>query len=208
MVRVLKVGLVDVDEAVLEASRVVKAGGLVVYPTDTVYGLGADPFNEAAVERVFKAKRREAKPMPVLVSSVEAAQRLVIVNEAAEKLMRAFWPGALTIILPSRGQLPRRVSAGLSSLGVRMPSHEVALKLVEACGGALIGTSANISGRPPPRTVEEALAQLGRGVDLALDAGPALRGVPSTVVDLSGGEPSLVREGAIKWSEVKKVLGR
>jgi len=205
MARVLKVGLVSVEEAVLEAASVVKAGGLVIYPTDTVYGLGADPFNEDAVERVFEAKRREAKPMPVLVSSIEAARRLVAVDEVAEKLMRAFWPGALTIVLPSLGKLPKRVSAGLSSLGVRMPSHEVALRLIEACGGVLIGTSANISGHPPPRTVEEALAQLGGGVDLAIDAGPASHGVPSTVVELVEGRLRLLREVAVGWREVQEV---
>jgi len=208
VVRVISLSSVGVERGVLEASFVVRSGGLIVYPTDTVYGMGADPFNEAAVERVFEAKRREAKPMPVLVSSVEAARRLVHVSEEARRLMEAFWPGALTIVLPSRGLLPSRVSAGLGSVGVRMPSHPVALRLIEACGGALIGTSANISGQPPPRTVEEALAQLGESVDLALDAGPALHGVPSTVIDLSRSEPRLIREGVVKWSEVARVRKR
>jgi len=208
MVKVLSLSVVGLGKAVDEASRVVKEGGLIVYPTDTVYGLGADPFNESAVERVFEAKRREAKPMPVLVPSLDAASRLVHVNDPARRLMEAFWPGALTIVLPSRGALPSRVTAGLSSVGVRVPSHPVALRLVEACGGALIGTSANVSGRPPPRTVEEALAQLGGSVDVAIDAGPALHGVPSTVVDLSSGEPRLVREGAVKWLDVLAALKR
>ncbi len=208
MVKVLSLGKVGLERAVAEASRVVREGGLVIYPTDTVYGLGADPFNEGAVERAFEAKRREAKPMPVLVSDLDAASRLVYVSDLARRLMEAFWPGALTIVLPSRGALPRRVTAGLSSVGVRMPSHPVALRLVEACGGALIGTSANISGQPPPRTVEEALAQLGGSVDVAIDAGPALHGVPSTVVDLSSGEPKLLREGAVKWLDVLAVLKR
>ncbi|MEM4699900.1 MAG: L-threonylcarbamoyladenylate synthase [Candidatus Nezhaarchaeales archaeon] len=208
MAKVLRLSLVSVEEAVAEASQVVKSGGLVVYPTDTVYGLGADPLNEAAVARAFEAKRREAKPMPVLVSSIEAAKRLAHVSEGAEALMRLFWPGALTIVLPSRGVVPSRVTAGLPSIGVRMPSHPVALRLIEACGGALIGTSANISGRPPPRTVEEALSQVGGYVDLAIDAGPAPHGVPSTVVDLSSGEPRLVREGPLSWGEVLRALGR
>ena len=206
MPRVLRLSQVDVEEAVSEASHVVSSGGLIVYPTDTVYGLGADPFNEAAVERVFEAKRREAKPMPILVSSVEAARRIAYVSVEAEALIEAFWPGPLTIVLPSRGLLPSRVTAGLSSVGVRMPSHDVALRLIEACGGLLIGTSANISGRQPPRTVEEALAQLGGAVDLALDAGPATYGKPSTVVELRGGELKLIREGALSWSEVVKAL--
>lgn len=206
MPRVLRLGQVGVEEAVSEASLVVSSGGLIVYPTDTVYGLGADPFNEAAVERVFEAKRREAKPMPVLVSSVEAARRIAYVSAEAEALIEAFWPGPLTIVLPSRGLLPSRVSAGLSSIGVRMPSHGVALRLIEACGGLLVGTSANISGRQPPRTVEEALAQLGDAVDLALDAGPATYGRPSTVVELTDGGLKLIREGALSWSEIARVL--
>lgn len=208
MVKVLRLGVVSVEGAVAEASQVVRSGGLVVYPTDTVYGLGADPLNEAAVNRAFEAKRREAKPMPVLVSNIEAAKRLVYVNEEAEALMRIFWPGPLTIVLPSRGVVPSRVTAGLPSLGVRMPSHPVALRLIEACGGALIGTSANISGRPPPKTVEEALLQIGDAVDLAIDAGPAPHGMPSTVVDLSSGEPRLVREGPLSWGEVLRALRR
>ncbi|MCX8204659.1 MAG: L-threonylcarbamoyladenylate synthase [Candidatus Nezhaarchaeota archaeon] len=208
MAKVLKLGLVSLDEAVAEASLVIKSGGLVVYPTDTVYGLGADPFNEAAVEKAFEAKRRESKPMPVLVSSVKAARRLVYVSEEAAALMKRFWPGALTIVLPSRGTVPSRVTAGLNSLGVRMPNHSVALRLIDACGGALIGTSANISGLPPPKTVEEALAQIGGAVDLAIDAGPAPHGLPSTVVDLSSSEPKLIREGVISWSEVLEVLKR
>lgn len=208
MAKVLRLGLVSVEEAVAEASRVVRSGGLIIYPTDTVYGLGADPLNEAAVAKAFEAKRREAKPMPVLVSSIEAAKRLAYVSEEAEALMRRFWPGALTIVLPSRGVVPSQVTAGLASIGIRMPNHPVALRIIEACGGALIGTSANISGRPAPRTADEALSQIGDYVDLAIDAGPAPHGVPSTVVDLSGSEPRLIREGPLKWSDVLRALRR
>ena len=195
-------------EAIGEACRVVRGGGLVVYPTDTLYGLGADPFNERAVSRAYEAKRRESKPMPVLVSSREVVEEVAVVVDEAVRLMDAFWPGPLTIVLPRRPRLPRAVTAGADSVGVRMPRHSLALSLIESCGGVLIGTSANISGMPPPRTVEEALSQLGDSVDLAIDAGPAPIGAPSTVIDLSGERPRLVREGAIRLEEVERVLGR
>lgn len=207
VVKVLKVNPLNPEPEVIgEAAQLVLGGHLIVYPTDTVYGLGANPLSEEAVVKAFNAKKREPKPMPVLVSSVEAAERIVTITEAARKLINSFWPGALTIILPKKPSVPNVITAGREGLGVRMPNHPVALSLAKACGGLILGTSANISGRPPPVVVEEALKELGESVSLALDAGRCRLGVPSTVVDLTSGQPLIVREGAVKAEAVYKAL--
>lgn len=198
MVNVLRIDLRSLDLSLIkEAADVIVNGGLIIYPTDTVYGLGADPFNLNALSRVIAVKRRGKKPMPILVSSIEAAKRLVYVNDLALSLMEAFWPGPLTIVLPKRVHVPDLVTANIPSLGVRMPNHSVALKLIEFCGGQILGTSANISGYPPPKTASEAISQIGDKVDLVIDAGICPIGVSSTVVSLVDGF-RIIREGAIK----------
>ncbi len=198
----------DIEEAVEEAARTVKHRGLIVYPTDTLYGLGADPFSEAAVNRVYEAKHREAKPMPLLVSSRDYVGRIAYVTDEARKLIQLFWPGPLTLVLSKKAVLPDLVTANLPKVGVRMPNHEVALRIIEACGGFLIGTSANISGQSPPRTIEEVLRQLNGSVDLVVDAEPLPIGVPSTVIDLTSDKPLLIREGAVRLEELEKALGK
>ncbi|RLE56298.1 MAG: threonylcarbamoyl-AMP synthase [Thermoprotei archaeon] len=206
--RVIKVaaGILS-DEVLREVAQVVKSGGLIIYPTDTVYGLGADPLNEQAIRRVYAVKRREQKPLPVLVSSIERARELVYVTPEAEKLMRAFWPGPLTIVLRKREHVPSTLTAGRNSLGVRQPNMELTIKLIEYCGGYLIGTSANISGHPAPRTAEEAMREIGMEVDVVIDAGPCPGGIPSTVIDLTTQPPRVVREGPIKREQIKEILG-
>jgi len=192
------------------AADAARRGGLVVYPTDTLYGLGADPYSRDAVLRVFHAKRRPLnRPLPVLVSSVEAAERLVVFNEAARRLAERFWPGALTLVLLLRpdAPVPRELHAGTGRLGVRMPAHRVALALIEAAGGALTGTSANRHRMPPPRTAQEAIEQLNGEVDVVVDAGPAPRGEPSTIVDPTTTPPRVIREGAVPAREVLQALG-
>jgi len=171
---------------------------LVIYPTDTVYGLGANPLSVRAVERVYAAKRRSRdKPLPILVSDREVVKRVAVVTPAAEALMRKFWPGALTIVLPRRPSLPDVVTAGRPSVALRMPDSEIARYLAREIGGLIVGTSANLSGAPPPVTAEEALEYLRGHVSVVVDAGPARHGVPSTIVDLSGEEPRVLREGAL-----------
>ncbi|RLE94260.1 MAG: threonylcarbamoyl-AMP synthase [Thermoprotei archaeon] len=194
-------------DALRRVAKIVKAGGVVVYPTDTVYGLGADPFNTEAVARVYRVKKRSFhKPLPVLVSGVEYAREVVYVSPYAEKLMQVFWPGALTLVLPKKENVPDIVSGGKKNLAVRMPNHIVALALIELCGGCLIGTSANISGKESPRTLEDALEQIGSEVDAAVDAGPCPHGIPSTILDLSKEKPIILRKGPISKEEIEKVL--
>lgn len=186
------------DEDLLEEpADIVRRGGLVIYPTDTVYGLGADPFNEHAVRRVYEVKRRPLdKPLPVLVSSIESAERLVVFNRVARRLAERFWPGPLTLVLPVHADIPCIVTACRRYLGVRIPADEVALALIRLAGGYLVGTSANVSGFEPPSTAKDAIRQLGDQVDVVIDAGPTRHGVSSTVVDFSSSQPSITRRGA------------
>ncbi|OYT51777.1 threonylcarbamoyl-AMP synthase [Candidatus Bathyarchaeota archaeon ex4484_135] len=189
---------------VKEAARTVRSGGLIIYPTDTVYGLGCDPFNVRAVRRVFEVKGREAKrPLPVLASSLEEILRIAVLDEEALRLARSFWPGPLTLVVPRKPVLPDVVTCGLPSVGVRVPRHEFALEVIRACGGLLVGTSANRSGRPAPRTAQEAISELGDRVDLVIDAGPAPLGMPSTVLDLTGPEPKVIRVGGLPLERLR-----
>jgi len=197
----------NLKQAIKLAKNVIERGGLIIYPTDTVYGLGADPFNVRAVERIFQVKRRPKKPLPILASSISNVLRICELDETAIKLVRNFWPGALTIVVKRKeGVLPSIVTAGMDSVGVRIPNHEVALKIIDACGGLLIGTSANISGHKPPRTAEEAIDELGDLVDLVIDSGPAPLGKPSTVINLTVSPPVIEREGVINAEDILKVL--
>lgn len=202
MVRVL-----PADEAgISEAARIVKSGGLVVYPTDTVYGLGCDPLNPNAVRRVFRVKEREAKPLPILAAGVEDAGKIAHLTPKALRLAARFWPGPLTLVLVKKPLLPPIATCGLDTVGVRVPGYQPTLQLIRESGGLLVGTSANKSGAEPPRTAGDAIRQIGGEVDLVLDGGPTPGGLPSTVVDLTGDEPRLLRRGPIKLEEILEVL--
>jgi L-threonylcarbamoyladenylate synthase len=168
----------------------------VVYPTDTVYGLGCDPFNRNAVHRLFEAKARSSKPVSVLCSSRTKAEELVTMSAAARRLVAQHWPGALTLVAPAKRRLPAELTQGASTLGVRVPDHLGCLQLIRACGGWLTGTSANISGSGSARSASEALSQLGGSVDLILDGG-VLEGKESTVVQVIGGKVAILRTGPI-----------
>ena len=183
-----------------EASRVVVRGGLIVYPTDTVYGLGCDPRNEDAVGRLFSAKRREAKPIPIMCDGFESASKLVAMSSLASELAERFWPGALTIVAPLATELPSLIHQGTGTLGVRVPGSSLCRMLVTKCGGVLTGTSANVSGRGPCRTAPEAERELGRAVDLILDGG-RLANTESTVVRVTGDGIEVLRQGAIRVTE-------
>lgn len=183
-----------------EASRVVARGGLVVYPTDTVYGLGCDPRNEEAVARLFAAKRREAKPIPVMCDGLQSASKLVVLAPRAKELAERFWPGALTIVAPLRAQLPFPIHQGTGTLGVRVPGSTLCRELVARCGGILTGTSANVSGRNPCRTAEEAQRALGSVVDLILDGG-RLANAESTVVRVTSAGIEVLRQGTVRVTE-------
>lgn len=187
------------------ASRV-RNGGVIAYPTDTVYGLGCDPFQRDAVDRLVGAKQRTRGALPVLVDSLRAARSLGEFDKICTILAGKFWPGPLTLIVPLRGELPEVVTDSTQFVGLRMPKHEIALKLITACGGRLIGTSANISGRTSPRTAQEVMNNLGTRIDLVLDGGPTPLGRESTVARTIGKRVDIIRAGAISQDEILMAL--
>ena len=192
----------------MAASRIVKDGGLVVYPTDTVYGLGCDPFNIKGVKRIFRVKGERRKPLPILASSIDSVEKIAFLSQEAKKIAKWFWPGPLTLVVPRKPTLPDLVTCELNSVGVRVPKHDVALQLISLSNGLLVGTSANKTGEKPPRTAHEATQQLGEEVDVILDGGPATLGVPSTVVDLTSKKLRILREGPISFKEISEVLSQ
>jgi tRNA threonylcarbamoyl adenosine modification protein (Sua5/YciO/YrdC/YwlC family) len=188
--------------------RIVAQGGLVVLPTDTVYGLGCDPFNASAVSALFVAKARGRDlPLPVLVHNWR--QAIGLVEEATERaklLIAEFWPGPLTIVLRESPGIGWDLGYSRGTVAVRMPKHAFALKLIERTGPLAV-TSANRSGVPTPSKVEEIVEQLGGHVDVFFDTGPSSGGPASTIVDLSGEWARVLREGAIPASEIERVIG-
>lgn len=182
--------------SVAEAAELILHGGLVVYPTDTVYGLGANPKDEGAVNRLLRVKRRNTKPIPILCDSLSSALELAWLNAKSASLAKRYWPGALTIVAPLRAELPLGIHRGTGTVGVRVPASRLCLLLARLCGGFLTGTSANLSGRPACRSAEEALKQLGSEVDLVLDGG-RLEGMASTVIRVAGEGIEVLREGPV-----------
>jgi len=201
MVRVVECSL----RSLVKAAEIVIEGGLIVYPTDTVYGLGCNPYDREAVERLLKVKDREGKPLPVLVSGYHEAFRIARFNLQALKLAGALWPGPLTMVLPRKPAAPPHVGGG-PSIGVRIPGDKWTRLLISFCGGSLVGTSANLSGEKPAENAEEAKEVLGDKVDLILDGGKARLGRASTVVEISQGEIKILREEAISAEEIFKTL--
>jgi len=192
MVTVLKAN----PASIRRASALVLKGGLVAFPTDTVYGLGCDPHNELAVGRLIKAKARSNRAIPLICSTLEVARGLVVLSPAALRLAKEHWPGALTIVAPQRAELPPPVSQGTGMVGVRVPASALCVSLARGVGGAVTGTSANLSGQPSCRTAEEVVASLDGRVDLVIDGGE-LRGLESTVVKVVGETVEVLRRGSI-----------
>ena len=195
-------------EAALEAAaKELDAGGVVVFPTDTVYGVGADAFNPEATARVFEAKRRpRSLPLPVLVGRPRQAWALCSdVPSSAQVLVAAFWPGPLTLILPAAEGLSWDLGETRGGVAVRMPAHDDLLDLIMMIG-PLAATSANLSGEPTPPTVAEIAARLGDSVSLYVDGGPSAGDVPSTIVDLTRWRPKVIREGAISRDAIERAL--
>jgi L-threonylcarbamoyladenylate synthase len=183
-------------ESVREASMIVRRGGVVAFPTDTVYGLGCDPLDAAALARLFEAKGREGKPVSVLCAALADAERLVVLGDTALALADAHWPGPLTIVAPLRVPVPRLLDQGSGWLGVRVPDDRVSLSLASYCGGAVTGTSANVSGRPSCHSAGEVALELGDRIDAILDDGER-GGVESTVVRVDGRAVEVLRRGAV-----------
>ncbi|HET9521998.1 MAG TPA: L-threonylcarbamoyladenylate synthase [Candidatus Limnocylindrales bacterium] len=199
--------LPDDDAGRAEAVRVLRAGGIVAMPTDTVYGIGvAWAASPDAIERLFAAKRRPAERAIVLLLATTAqARELATWPPAAERLAASFWPGGLTLVVPQGVPLPPELTGGRPTIGLRVPDHDCPRALAATLGLAV--TSANLSGQPDASDADEVRRQLGDAVDLILDGGPVRGGTASTVVDCSGAEPRILREGAISAAAIERVLG-
>ena len=197
-------------EAIEEAAGVIRAGGLVGMPTETVYGLGANALDAKAVLSIFEAKGRPAdNPLIVHVACVEDVAPLVReIPRAARLLMDAFWPGPMTLILPKADCIPREVSAGLDTVGIRLPSSDAARALIRASGCPIAAPSGNRSGRPSPTTAQHMLEDMDGRIPLILDGGACEVGVESSVIDATGETPVILRPGGVTPEMVQKVLGR
>ncbi|MEM2093938.1 MAG: L-threonylcarbamoyladenylate synthase [Candidatus Bathyarchaeia archaeon] len=194
-------------ETIAQATEVVSRGGVIVYPTDTVYGLGADALDAHAVLKVFQVKRRPLElPLPVAVDGHQMAERLAVVTKDARRLMDNFWPGPLTIVLYKKDIVPDVVTGGKSKVAVRAPNHQIPLRIIVRTGLPLTSTSANIHRKPSIMSAQEARAQL-EGVDLIIDGGRAT-GIPSTVIDMTQETPRILRQGSISTEDIVRVLGR
>ena len=192
--------------AIEEAAEIIKSGGLVVFPTETVYGLGADGFNEEACRRIYEVKGRPPhKPLSLMVADREMIDVIAEVTPLAQRLIGEFLPGALTLILPKKAVVPDFVTAGSQTVGVRMPDNEVALALIRAAQCPIAAPSANFSNEPPPTTAQEVLKSFEGRIPLILDGGTCRFGVSSTIVDLSGEKPRILREGAISVERLNRV---
>ncbi len=198
------------DGALMECAGALRIGKSVAFPTETVYGLGANALMPSAIDRVFSAKGRpQDNPLIVHVSRPEAVFPLAKdISEVALRLMNVFWPGPLTLLFPKSDLVPDRVTAGLSTVGIRMPDHPVAQRLLDLAGVPVAAPSANVSGSPSPTSAAAVIADLDGKVDYILDGGDAVIGLESTVLDVSGAVPKVLRPGGLSVEELEEVLGK
>ena len=192
------------SEAILqEAAAALRAGGVVAYPTDTLYGLAVDPRSDAAVRRLFAVKgRNAASAIALIAADVHQAEQAGAFDAAARRLAAAFWPGPLTIVVPMSASMSPLLSSVQRTLGVRVPAHAVAAGLARVFGACITATSANRSGHPAAVTAAEVAAAMGDRIDVLLDAGAAPGGPPSTIVEVIDGRPVLLRAGPVAWDRV------
>ena len=197
----------DNAETRTEAAGIIAAGGVIAFRTDTFYGLGADPFDPRAIRKIRLLKGREdGKPILLLISDESEVDRFIQQAPFFKLVARNHWPAPLTLIGVSRPELPAALTASTHTLGVRLPDDDNVRALVRACGGALTGTSANVSGQPPARTAKEVENYFPAGIDLIVDGGEVTATEASTVLDVSSSKARLVREGAISREELSELL--
>ena len=198
------------SEGIKETARIILQGGVVAFPTETFYGLGADALDEKAVKRIFQVKgREEEKPLLLLVAERSQLSRLVQeVTPPAERLMEKFWPGPLTLVFKASSQISPLLTANTGKIGIRVSSHPVARALVQAVGRPITGTSANLAGQPSISTAPEVFQSLGETLGAILDGGRTAGGPGSTVLDISGPSPQVIREGAITREELAPIFGQ
>jgi L-threonylcarbamoyladenylate synthase len=198
----------DSQEARGRAAAIVRRGGVIAFRTDTFYGLGADPLNREAVRAIRKLKgREEAKPILILIADVGQADQFIAErSKLFNRVCELHWPGPLTLVGRARSELPEELTAGTGTIGVRLPDDRAVRELVRHCGGALTATSANPSGKSPARTAQEVESYFPTGVGSIIDGGEVDTTEPSTVLDLSGAVPRIIREGAITADVLKDIL--
>lgn len=192
--------------------KLLKEGNLIIYPTDTVYGVGGIIESDESIAKIYKAKERSFKsPLIVLVSDVSKIEKIAYIEEKnrekIEKLIKEFWPGGLTIILNKKDNVPDIMVSGGKTVGVRMPNLDTALKIIEAAGGLLPTTSANISGETTPRSYDELSKEFKERVEILVDGGRCPIGNASTIIDMSD-KPKILRTGAISIEDIEKIIGK
>ncbi len=191
-----------------KGAKIISDGGLVAFPTETVYGLGANALSDSAVAEIYKTKGRPSdNPLILHVASVEMAERLVEWNERATKLANTFWPGALSLVLPARDIVPSMTRGGLSTAAVRMPNNAIALALIKKSSLPIAAPSANISGRPSPTEASVVISEIGDKIPLVIDGGQTIFGVESTVIDITTERVVLLRAGGVSKEEIEATLG-
>ncbi len=198
------------DSLIWEAGQIIRDGGLVAFPTETVYGLGGDALNPASSKKIYEAKGRPSdNPLIVHIARMEALSAIVKkIPDTAKKLAEAFWPGPLTMILEKSDVVPGETTGGLDTVAVRMPSDPVAVSFIEAAGGYVAAPSANRSGRPSPTKAEYVAQDLGGRIEMILDGGDATLGLESTIVDLTVDPPEILRPGFVTGEMLRRVLGQ
>jgi L-threonylcarbamoyladenylate synthase len=195
------------QDEIEKAVSVLRDGGVIAMPTDTLYALTVRARDAAAVRRVFEIKgRNDGKPMPLFVSDLAMARRFGEFSDTASKLAERFWPGALTVVVKRRADFESEALAGGDTVALRAPDNAIALAVIAGAGEPVTGTSANLSGGPDPVSADEVRRQIGDKLDVILDAGPAQGGVASTIVDCTGVEPVILREGALSRAEIFDAL--
>lgn len=192
------------QQTIERAAEVIADGGVIAFRTDTFYGLGADPLNRSAVQRIKELKGREDhKPILIVISDLELVERFIAEpSESFRLLSEEFWPGALTLIGQARAEVPEEITAGSGTIGIRLPNDDQVRGLARACGGALTATSANPSREPPATSARAVQNYFGDAIDLIIDDGDARTDAPSTVVDASGDQLKLIREGVVPWVKI------
>ncbi len=197
------------EQTIMQAGEIIRNGGLVAFPTETVYGLGGDGLNPDSSRKIYAAKGRPSdNPLIIHIYRMEDLEILVKeIPESAKKLAEAFWPGPLTMILPKTDVVPKETTGGLDTVAVRMPSHKVALAFIKAAGGFVAAPSANLSGKPSPTLAKYVLEDMDGRIDMIIDGGDIAIGLESTIVDLTGDVPMILRPGYITLDMLKDVLG-
>lgn len=193
-----------------EAARIIRAGGVICFPTTSLYGLGADAFNAHAVERIFDIKgRSHQKPILILIHHKQELEKLARrIPPMAEDIMRKFWPGKITLVFEAGDKLPSNLTADTGKIGVRLALHPVAAALVQAVGSPITATSANVSGTPGRASIADLDARIAKNADLVLDAGELAGGKGSTVLDVTGDFPEILREGTVSASDILNFLNK